>query len=138
MTLQELGAVRRALDAGELDERLAQLRYGETEKARAKVRNVLEGFERSFGADDKRPVALCSAPGRTEICGNHTDHQHGRVLAGAVDLDFLACAAKNGTNRISVSLWSGGKGHSLRPAVGRAGPTMCATLGLVPAWACQI
>lgn len=42
MTLQELGAVRRALDAGELDERLAQLRYGETEKARAKVRNVLE------------------------------------------------------------------------------------------------
>lgn len=100
MTLQELGAVRRALDAGELDERLAQLRYGETEKARAKVRNVLEGFERSFGADDKRPVALCSAPGRTEICGNHTDHQHGRVLAGAVDLDFLACAAKNGTNRI--------------------------------------
>ena len=100
MTLQELGAVRRALDAGELDERLVQLRYGETEKARAKVRNVLEGFERSFGADDKRPVALCSAPGRTEICGNHTDHQHGRVLAGAVDLDFLACAAKNGTNRI--------------------------------------
>ena len=100
MTLQELGAVRRALDAGELDERLAQLRYGETERARAKVRNVLEGFERSFGADDKRPVALCSAPGRTEICGNHTDHQHGRVLAGAVDLDFLACAAKNGTNRI--------------------------------------
>ena len=81
MTLQELGAVRRALDAGELDERLAQLRYGETEKARAKVRNVLEGFERSFGADDKRPVALCSAPGRTEICGNHTDHQHGCVLA---------------------------------------------------------
>lgn len=100
MTLQELGAVRRALDAGELDERLAQLRYGETEKARAKVRNVLEGFERSFGADDKRPVALCSAPGRTEICGNHTDHQHGRVLAGAVDVDFLACCAPNGLDRI--------------------------------------
>ena len=45
-------------------------------------------------------MTLCSAPGRTEICGNHTDHQHGRVLAGAVDLDFLACAAPNGTNTI--------------------------------------
>ena len=43
-------------------------------------------------------VALCSAPGRTEICGNHTDHQHGRVLAAAVNLDFLACVALNGTS----------------------------------------
>ncbi|HIS97160.1 MAG TPA: galactokinase [Candidatus Scatomorpha pullistercoris] len=98
--MQKLGEVRRALDAGELDGGMAQLRYGGAAEARAKVRNVLDGFERSFGAGPDTPVALCSAPGRTEICGNHTDHQHGRVLAGAVDVDFLACAAKNGTSKI--------------------------------------
>ena len=96
--MQKLGAVRRALDAGELDIVLSRLKYGGN--GRDKVANVLEGFARSFGADEERPVVLCSAPGRTEICGNHTDHQRGRVLAGAVDLDFLACASPNGTDRI--------------------------------------
>ena len=96
--MQKLGAVRRALDAGELDIVLSRLKYGGS--GRDKVANVLEGFARSFGADEERPVVLCSAPGRTEICGNHTDHQRGRVLAGAVDLDFLACASPNGTDRI--------------------------------------
>ena len=43
---------------------------------------------------------MLSAPGRTEIGGNHTDHQHGRVLAAAVDVDLLACAAANGTHTI--------------------------------------
>ncbi|MFR5967852.1 MAG: galactokinase [Oscillospiraceae bacterium] len=100
MKMQKLGAVRRALGAGELDGTLSRLKYGEISGARAKVAHVLDGFARSFGDDEERPVVLCSAPGRTEICGNHTDHQHGRVLAGAVDLDFLACAAPNGLNRI--------------------------------------
>ena len=54
-------------------------------------------FTDQFGT---KPGFVFSAPGRTEIGGNHTDHQHGRVLAGAVDLDFLACAAPNGLNRI--------------------------------------
>ena len=98
--MQKLGAVRRALGAGELDGTLSRLKYGEISGARAKVAHVLDGFARSFADDEERPVVLCSAPGRTEICGNHTDHQHGRVLAGAVDLDFLACAAPNGLNRI--------------------------------------
>lgn len=45
-----------------------------------------------FGAD---PTHFFSAPGRTEICGNHTDHQHGRVLAGAVNMDALAAVREN-------------------------------------------
>ena len=49
-----------------------------------------------------RPHFLFSAPGRTELGGNHTDHQHGAVLAGAVDLDTRAAVAANGTNRIRV------------------------------------
>ena len=67
---------------------------------------MLEGFQQTFGAGEDTPVTLCSAPGRTEICGNHTDHQRGRVLAAAVDVDFLACAAPNGTN--TIRFWSAG------------------------------
>ena len=43
-----------------------------------------------------------SAPGRTEIGGNHTDHQHGRVLAAAVDMETTAQVRLNGTDRIRV------------------------------------
>ena len=49
-----------------------------------------------------RPQFLFSAPGRTELGGNHTDHQHGVVLAGAVDLDTRAAVAANGTSQIRV------------------------------------
>lgn len=100
MTMQKLGAVRRALAAGELDGVMTRLLYGDLTEARRRVSELLDGFQHTFGAGEDTLVALCSAPGRTEIGGNHTDHQHGRVLAGAVDLDFLACAAPNGTNTI--------------------------------------
>ncbi|MDR0491022.1 MAG: galactokinase, partial [Oscillospiraceae bacterium] len=43
-----------------------------------------------------------SAPGRIEICGNHTDHQRGSVLAAAIDLDTSCVAAANGTNTIRI------------------------------------
>ena len=45
-------------------------------------------------------MELFSSPGRTELGGNHTDHQRGRVLAAAVSLDILACAAPNGEGRV--------------------------------------
>jgi len=51
---------------------------------------------------NSREVGLFSAPGRTEIGGNHTDHNHGRVLAGAVTLDNLAVAGANGTSLIRI------------------------------------
>ena len=57
------------------------------------------GFAEAFGGVPQR---YFSAPGRTEIGGNHTDHQRGRVLAAAVDLDTKAAAAENGTNIIRV------------------------------------
>ncbi len=61
--------------------------------------NLMSEFEKSFGADD---VQLFSSPGRTEIGGNHTDHNYGRVLAGAVNLDNIAVAAANGTSKIRI------------------------------------
>ena len=98
--MEKLSAVRQMLAGGELDEALSRLRGGEGSAARRRTEAVLDGFQRTFGAGEDTPVTLCSAPGRTEICGNHTDHQHGRVLAAAVNLDFLACAAPNGTDTI--------------------------------------
>ena len=57
------------------------------------------GFATSFGGT---PEHYFSAPGRTEIGGNHTDHQRGRVLAGAVNLDTVAAVRPNGTGTIRV------------------------------------
>ena len=57
------------------------------------------GFAASFGG---QPERYFSAPGRTEIGGNHTDHQRGRVLAAAVNLDTVAAVRKNGTNTIRI------------------------------------
>ena len=96
--MEKLGAVRQLLEAGALDAALSRLTGGDPRRDRAA--GVLEGFRTTFGAGEDAPVTLCSAPGRTEICGNHTDHQHGRVLAASVNLDFLACAAPNGTDTI--------------------------------------
>ena len=57
------------------------------------------GFAAAFGC---APERYFSAPGRTEIGGNHTDHQRGRVLAGAVNLDTVAAVKVNGTNSIRI------------------------------------
>ena len=57
------------------------------------------GFSAAFGGAAQR---FFSAPGRTEIGGNHTDHQRGRVLAGAVNLDTVAAVRVSGTNVIRV------------------------------------
>ena len=57
------------------------------------------GFAATFGG---APERYFSAPGRTEIGGNHTDHQRGRVLAGAVNLDTVAAVRTNGTNIIRI------------------------------------
>ena len=57
------------------------------------------GFAEAFGA---APERYFSAPGRTEIGGNHTDHQRGRVLAGAVNLDTVAAVRINGTDTIRI------------------------------------
>ncbi len=54
------------------------------------------------GEDGAVPTALFSSPGRIEICGNHTDHQCGRVIAAAIDLDTIAaaCPRKDGLIRV--------------------------------------
>ena len=65
-----------------------------------------DGFREAFGCNPER---YFSAPGRTELSGNHTDHQRGRVLAAAVDLDMKAAVRATDTGLIRVQ----SKGYSL-------------------------
>ncbi len=82
------------LENGEMNKRLAVL-YGENavEKQKNRYLKVLEKYHETF--PDSAEAELFSAPGRTEIGGNHTDHQHGCVVAASVDVDIVAAAAKN-------------------------------------------
>ena len=72
----------------------------ETASEAARYAAVLDGLEKTFGSHAE--AGLYSAPGRTDIGGNHTDHQHGRVLAGSVNIDMIAAAAPNDKNQLRV------------------------------------
>ena len=71
-------------------------------QAKHRAETVLEHFVSSFPDTEHSDISLFSAPGRVEIGGNHTDHQHGCVLCGAIHLDMLCCAGKTALNRIRV------------------------------------
>ncbi len=88
------------LHAGEMDETLTRL-YGANHLtlARERCAAVISGFTKTF---ESLPEQLFSAPGRTELGGNHTDHQHGCVLAAGVDLDILAAVTPNQSGMIRV------------------------------------
>ena len=88
-------------DFAKLEAAVAGL-YGSTQAPRQteRYRGLLRGMEETFGPGER--LAVFSAPGRTEIGGNHTDHQHGRVLAGSVDLDVIAAVAPSGDRTIRV------------------------------------
>ncbi len=74
--------------------------YGDVNAAKARYIELYELFCETYGAEDK--VYLFSTPGRTEIGGNHTDHNHGCVLAGSVDLDSVAVVVPTDDGIVSV------------------------------------
>ena len=86
---------------GAFDSTLTML-YGADDLAEQKKRysDAVDEFVNLFGVTDG--LGLFSAPGRTEIGGNHTDHNHGKVLAGSVNMDVIAVAAKNDTGVIRL------------------------------------
>ena len=95
--------LREQIATGRWDATLAAL-YGGSEEVLARQRSrygaALEQFELYYGPG--RQVQVYSAPGRTELGGNHTDHQHGYGLAGAVTLDLVAVASRNEDGFIRV------------------------------------
>jgi len=91
------------LHAGRADALLSRLYGGKADKlARQRQRyiNLLSKYQSIF--PETREVEFFSTPGRTEVGGNHTDHNSGRVLAAAVDLDAVAVVSKNDEGIITV------------------------------------
>lgn len=83
----------RTIYTDQCEEKLLRL-YGKQSlhEAQSRYKRIEERFCRLFG--DRRVLHFYSAPGRTEIGGNHTDHQHGCVLAAAIHLDVVAAVAE--------------------------------------------
>ena len=80
--------------------RLYGQRYGMLVQQTLRYTHLLKRHEEAFRADG--PVLMISAPGRTEIGGNHTDHNAGKVLAAAVNLDTLAAVTGRSDNTVRV------------------------------------
>ena len=132
--MKSVSAWKQELSSGAHAARLAALYCcapEETPAQAARYEAVLNGLDATFGPHAE--AGLYSAPGRTEIGGNHTDHQHGRVLAGSVNIDMIAAAAPNGLNQLRVQSEGydlcvidlatccpqGGREHHHGPAAGR-------------------
>ena len=88
------------LDGGKAEDFLEKM-YGKdhVEENKNRYLHVMEGFVQAFKNTD---MYLFTSAGRTEISGNHTDHNHGKVLAGSINLDCVAAAAANGTDEIHI------------------------------------
>lgn len=82
------------ISSGAYDAELKRVYVTDSAVAEQKERYVslASMFEEEYGKNDA--LSFYSAPGRTEVCGNHTDHNNGKVLAAAVNLDAVAVCAK--------------------------------------------
>ena len=93
--------LKSALLGGQFDTRLTYI-YGEAalETQKTRYAAAVEEFEKIYGVD--RDAALYSVAGRSELSGNHTDHNFGCVVAASIDLDIIAVAAPNADNTVRV------------------------------------
>lgn len=81
-------------------EKLYASNSGNMSKQKKRYLHLLEKYVETFGSSEN--ISILSAPGRTELGGNHTDHQRGCVLAASVNLDMIACCSPNNTEIIRI------------------------------------
>lgn len=84
---------------GSYDKEFTML-YGDVEAAKLRYIGAVDKFAALYGDADN--IRIFSAPGRTEIGGNHTDHQHGLVIAGSVNLDVIAIVSANNSSIVRI------------------------------------
>ena len=89
------------IEMGKMDERLSDIYLDSSRLDYQKERYIkaIKAFEEIYGASD---VNIFSAPGRTEVGGNHTDHQHGQVLAASINDDAIGISRKTDDNIASI------------------------------------
>ncbi len=101
--MQSLKKLAQRIKNGEYDKVFFQLYSSDAqvcEIQKERYLNAISEFEGLYGSD--RDICIYSAPGRTEIGGNHTDHNNGKVMAAAVNLDIIAVVSQNTENVIRV------------------------------------
>lgn len=100
MNLKDL---KKLLTGSELDNNFALLYSSDSdtlELQRRRYLRLVEMFEITFKSTEN--ASFFSAPGRTELGGNHTDHQRGQVIAASINLDMVACCSTNDSNIIRI------------------------------------
>ena len=73
--------------------------YKDIEEASARYSHLRDGYAETFGEAE---LSFFTSPGRTEIIGNHTDHNGGKVIAASIDLDTIGAAAASGDEIIEI------------------------------------
>lgn len=73
--------------------------YGESEVSRKRYESLAENFEKMFHSDK---MEFFTAPGRTEIVGNHTDHNGGKILAASISMDTIGAAYPSGDDTVTI------------------------------------
>lgn len=92
--MQKIMSVRGSLEQGSLDQRIKEIYVDEQRVPYNRERYIraIDRFTELFPSE--KEIEIYSAPGRSEVCGNHTDHQNGMVLATSINLDAIAIVAK--------------------------------------------
>ena len=95
-----ISAVKKSINEGAIDSTLTYV-YGEAALAHQKKRylDAIDAFEAIYG---DRDISLYTVAGRSELSGNHTDHNHGCVIAASIDLDVIAVASKRNDNTVRI------------------------------------
>lgn len=91
--------IKQSILAGDYNDFFAKI-YSDVSLAQNRYAKACDEFVKLYGL--REDMRLFSAPGRTEVGGNHTDHQHGRVLVGGVDLDVIAIVSPNSENIVRI------------------------------------
>lgn len=73
--------------------------YGETEKSSARFESLAQNYKKYYHSSE---MEFFSAPGRTEIVGNHTDHNGGKVIAASISMDTIGAAFPNHSNLVEI------------------------------------
>ncbi|MBO5711641.1 MAG: hypothetical protein J6R47_02280, partial [Acholeplasmatales bacterium] len=89
---------------GQYDERILDVYVDGLDYHKNRLSSTIEAFVKVFGDSN---IEIYSAPGRTEIGGNHTDHQHGKVLAASINKDTICITEKTDDNKIVIAHDSG-------------------------------
>ena len=94
-----ISLLKETISCGKFDDSFLQL-YGETQASKERYLKACEEYSKLYNNTDN--MFMFSAPGRTEVGGNHTDHEHGRVLTGSVNLDVIAIVCPNDDNVVRI------------------------------------